>query len=36
MASLDCLYVAGSSLTEQGIEQLRKSGRFRTLDTGKL
>jgi Leucine-rich repeat (LRR) protein len=31
MAKLDSLYLAGSGVTAQGIEQLRKTGRFRTL-----
>jgi Leucine-rich repeat (LRR) protein len=35
MPRLESVYLAGSGLTEQGIEQLRKSGRFRTLDAGR-
>jgi Leucine-rich repeat (LRR) protein len=34
MARLESVYLAGSGLTEQGIEQLRKSGHFHTLDAG--
>ncbi len=32
MARLDAIYLTGSGLSQEGIEQLRQSGRFRTLD----
>ncbi|PYT30627.1 MAG: hypothetical protein DMG57_07710 [Acidobacteria bacterium] len=34
MARLEAVYLAGSGLSQQGVEQLRKNGHFRTLDAG--